>query len=177
MPHTQPNVLQQSAICKNGPLYHFLAAESNTDRHRKYFSHNSLSIQILPQTIFLLLNDLLSCSYMFFCLCFWVVDSFFFGYYSSFLFWVTSTSFVALSGFGLNFLFHSGLTKLQFCFHFNLKHGFWDCIGYDSMKISTLLSMEDPDNYSFSTKLLIQLPMLINALLFIKCRGFHVSDL
>jgi len=37
----------------------------------------------------------------------------FFGYYSSFLFWVTATSFVALSGFGLNFLFHSGLTKLH----------------------------------------------------------------
>ncbi|KAL9379133.1 hypothetical protein Peur_027615 [Populus x canadensis] len=36
MPHTQPNVLQQSAICKNGPLYHFLAAESNTDRHRVF---------------------------------------------------------------------------------------------------------------------------------------------
>jgi hypothetical protein len=102
---------------------------------------------------------------------------FVFGYYSSFLFWVTATSFVALSGFGLNFLFHSGLTKLQFCFHFNLKHGFWDCIGYDSMKISTLLSMEDPDNYSFSTKILILLPMLINALLFIKSRGFHVNNL
>jgi hypothetical protein len=82
-----------------------------------------------------------------------------------------------LSGFGLNFLFHSGLTKLQFCFHFILKHEFWDCIGYDSMKISTLLSIEDPDNYSFSTKLLIQLPMLINALLFIKSRGFHVNNL
>jgi len=62
--------------------------------------------------------------------------------------------------------------KPQFCFHFNLKHGFWDCIGYDSMKMSTLLSIEDPDNYSFSTKILIQLPMLINALLFIKSRGF-----
>ncbi|KAJ6883702.1 hypothetical protein NC652_030823 [Populus alba x Populus x berolinensis] len=28
-----------------------------------------------------------------------------------------------------------------------LTHKFWDCVGYDSMKISTLLSIEDPDNY------------------------------
>jgi hypothetical protein len=64
---------------------------------------------------------------------------FVFGYYSSFLFWVTATSSVALSGFGLNFLFHSGLTKThlvhqkwirkektkpQFCLHFILKHKF-----------------------------------------------------
>jgi len=117
---------------------------------------------------------------------------FVFGYYSSFLFWVTATSFVALSGFGLNFLFHSGLTKThlvhqkwnrkektkpQFCLHFILKHKFWDCVGYDSMKISTLLSLEDPDNHSFSTKILILMPILISALLFIKSRGFHVSDL
>jgi len=31
--------------------------------------------------------------------------------------------------------------KPQFCFHFILKHEFWDCIGYDSMKISTLFSV------------------------------------
>ena len=40
-----------------------------------------------------------------------------------------------------------GKTKPQFCLHFILKHKFWDCVGYDSMKISTLLSIEDPDNY------------------------------
>jgi hypothetical protein len=117
---------------------------------------------------------------------------FVFGYYSSFLFWVTATSFVALSGFGLNFLSHSGLTKThlvhqkwnrkektkpQFCLHFILKHKFWDCVGYDSMKISTLLSLEDPYNYSLSTKIFILMPILISALLFIKSRGFHVSNL
>ncbi|KAJ6974623.1 hypothetical protein NC653_030674 [Populus alba x Populus x berolinensis] len=72
-----------------------------------------------------------------------------FGDYSSFLFWVTATSFRN----------RCEKRKPQFCWHFILKHEFWDCIGYDSMKISTLLSIEDPDNYSFSTKILILLPV------------------